>query len=178
MGNSPAVFLDRDGTAIWDVGYPRDPGEVAVVPGAAEALVELARRGFKVVVASNQSGIGRGLVSPEEAEAVHDRFVAVFEDLGVRIDGVYYCPHAPESGCACRKPSPELLLRAAEDLDLDLGRSIMVGDKASDVEAGRRAGCTTVLLALRGESAGDADHVARSWDEVAAVILSREAGAV
>lgn len=170
-----AVFVDRDGTVIWDAGYPRDPGEVAMIPGAAAALAELAENGFKVVVVSNQSGIGRGLVTLEEAGAVHDRFVAVLADLGVEIDGAYYCPHAPDEDCACRKPSPELLLRAAEDLDLDVTRSFMVGDKPSDVETGRRAGCATVLLALRDEPTGDADHVARTWDDVTHAILRREA---
>ena len=148
-----------------------------MIPGAAAGLAELARSGFKVVVVSNQSGIGRGLVTPEEAEAVHDRFVAVLADLGVRIDGAYYCPHAPDEGCVCRKPSPELLLQAAEHLDLDVGRSFMVGDKPSDVETGRRAGCATVLLALRNEAAtDDADHVARGWEEVTAAILRGEVG--
>ena len=99
----------------------------------------------------------------------------------MRIDGAYYCPHSPDDGCTCRKPSPELLLRAAEEFDLDLGRSIMVGDKASDVEAGRRGGCTTILLAAGpGEPETDTspDHLARSWAEVTAAILERDAGAV
>ena len=162
-----AVFLDRDGTVIRDAGYPRDPGEVSVLPGAAEALAELARNGFKLVVVSNQSGIGRGLVTPEEAEAVHDRFVAVLAAQGVRLDGAYYCPHAPDEGCACRKPSPELFRRAAEDLGLELARSVMVGDKPSDVEAGRRAGCRTIQFG----------HDVRGWDEVPAAVLHTEVDA-
>lgn len=170
--------MDRDGTVIWDAGYPRDPADVAVIPGAVDALAELARRGFAVVVVSNQSGIGRGLVTPEQADAVHDRFVAVLQDLGVRIDGAYYCPHAPDEGCSCRKPSPELVFRAAEDLGLDVAASFMVGDKPVDVETGGRAGCTTILLALRGDPGShDADHVARSWEDVTAAILRPEVGA-
>lgn len=163
--SSRAVFLDRDGTVIYDTGYPHDPDQVALLPGAAEALAELAGNGFKAVVVSNQSGIGRGFVSEAQATAVHERFLSLLESLGVRIDGSYYCPHSPDDGCRCRKPSPELLLRAAEDLDLDLGRSIMVGDKPSDVEAGRRAGCATILFT------GD-------WSEVAATILREEVGTI
>lgn len=173
-----AVFVDRDGTVIWDAGYPRDPADVAVIPGAADALAELARRGFAVVVVSNQSGIGRGLVTQQQADAVHDRFVAVLQDLGARVDGAYYCPHAPDEGCSCRKPSPELVFRAADDLGLDVAGSFMVGDKPTDVETGRRAGCTTILLDLRGDVAThDADHVAGSWEDVTATILGREVGA-
>ncbi len=179
--SSPAVFLDRDGTVIYDAGYPHDPEQVALLSGAGEALADLARSGFKTVIVSNQSGIGRGFVTEAQATAVHERFVSLLESLGVRIDGAYYCPHSPDDGCTCRKPSPELLLRAAEELDLDLGRSIMVGDKASDVEAGRRAGCTTILLApgpSAPETDASPDHLARSWAEVTAAILEREAGAV
>jgi histidinol-phosphate phosphatase family protein len=161
---TPAVFLDRDGTVIRDASYPRDPGEVSLLPGAVEALSTIAASGFRIVVVSNQSGIGRGLVSPEEADAVHDRFAAVLQEAGVRIDGAYYCPHSPDDGCDCRKPAPGLLLRAAEELDIDLASSIMVGDKDSDLEAGRRAGCSAVRF--RGD-----------WAEVVTGIVGREAGA-
>jgi histidinol-phosphate phosphatase family protein len=164
MARSPAVFLDRDGTVIHDTDYPRDPADVTLIPGAAEALDELARAGYRPVIVSNQSGIGRGLVTEAEAAAVHERFLGLLSSLGVRIAGSYFCPHAPDEGCGCRKPSPELLLRAAEELDLDLSRSVMVGDKDSDVEAGRRAGCKAVRF--RGD-----------WSEVVTVILGREAGA-
>ncbi|MGN6108554.1 MAG: D-glycero-alpha-D-manno-heptose-1,7-bisphosphate 7-phosphatase [Kofleriaceae bacterium] len=135
-----ALLLDRDGTLIVDVGYPRDPARVELLPGAVETLLELQQR-YLLVVISNQSGIGRGLITTPEAQAVHDRVMDEFQRAGVRFAGAYYCPHAPDAGCTCRKPSPGLLLQAAAELELDLPRSIMIGDKASDVVAGRAAGC-------------------------------------
>jgi histidinol-phosphate phosphatase family protein len=159
-GKRWAVFCDRDGTIIRDVGYPRNPEDVCLVPGAAEALAELHRDGFLLVLFSNQSGIGRGLVTEEEAARVHERFEAILARRGVRLDGAYYCPHAPEAGCACRKPSPGMIVAAAERFNLDLGRSWVVGDKDSDVEAGRRAGCRTIRLVAAPDAGGGA------WAEV------------
>ena len=140
-----ALFLDRDGTLIVDVGYPRDPAQVELLPGAADALREL-QRDWVLVVVSNQSGIARGLVSEREAAAVHAEFVARFAAVGVTFAGCYYCPHAPDAGCACRKPLPGLLLDAAAALDLDLAASVMIGDKPSDLEAGRAAGCRALSV--------------------------------
>ena len=140
----PALFLDRDGTLIEDAVYPRDPRRVRLLPGAADALVRLARRGFALVIVSNQSGVARGLISAAEAEAVHAEVVRRFAAAGVAFDGAYYCYHAPDEGCPCRKPAPGLLLRAAGELGLDIGRSFMVGDKAIDVAAGEAAGCRGV----------------------------------
>lgn len=147
-----AVFLDRDGTLIVDRGYLAEPDGVEFLPGALEGLRRLAQAGFPLVIASNQSGIGRGLFEPEALDAVHARLEALLADAGLRLAGTYYCPHAPSDGCSCRKPAPGMLLRAAEELDLALDRSWIVGDKASDVEAGRRAGCRGVQL---GETAPD-----------------------
>jgi D-glycero-D-manno-heptose 1,7-bisphosphate phosphatase len=175
-GADPAVFFDRDGTLIDDVGYPRDPARVRLVDGAAEALARLREAGFRLVVVSNQSGIGRGLVTENEAQSVHERFVSELERHGVRLDGARYCPHAPGAGCDCRKPAPGLLLAAADDLGLDLAASFMVGDKSSDVEAGRRAGCRTILLAPDGRAADGgpttgADHLAAGWTDVLGFVL-------
>jgi len=139
-----ALLLDRDGTLIVDVGYPRDPALVEPLPGAIEALREL-QQTFALVIISNQSGIGRGLITEAEAKAVHDRVVEVFAAGGVRFAGSYYCLHAPEAGCRCRKPAPGLILDAARDLGLELASSVMIGDKPSDLEAGRAAGCCEVL---------------------------------
>jgi D-glycero-D-manno-heptose 1,7-bisphosphate phosphatase len=139
-----ALFMDRDGTVMVDVGYPRSPDDVELVADAPEALARLRGLGLKLVVVSNQSGVGRGLVTADEAASVHRRFVEALRAQGVELDAAYYCPHAPDEGCSCRKPSPELLERAARELDLDLGESFMVGDKESDLEAGRRAGCRTI----------------------------------
>jgi len=148
---SGALFMDRDGTVMVDVGYPRDPDEVELLPDAPETLARLRALGLKLVVVSNQSGVGRGLVTAGEAAAVHRRFVEALRSRGVELDAAYYCPHAPEDGCSCRKPSPELLERAARDLDVELSDSFMVGDKDSDIEAGRRAGCRTIAFHSWGD---------------------------
>ena len=142
--SSPALFLDRDGTLIVDTGYPRDPALVEVLPGALESLREL-QRIYKLVIISNQSGIGRGRITQAEADAVHARVVEVFAAGGVELAGSYYCPHAPDAGCRCRKPEPGMILDAAAELDLDLARSVMVGDKPSDLDAGRAAGVPTLV---------------------------------
>lgn len=144
MNDRPGAFLDRDGTLIRDTDYPRDPALVELLPGAADALKQLRRHGYALVVVSNQSGIGRGLITPGEAAAVHERFVGLLADHGITLDGAYYCPHTPDDGCGCRKPAPGLLVRAAKELGLDIARSVMIGDKASDVEAGESVGCRAV----------------------------------
>lgn len=144
MTARPALFLDRDGTLIVDVGYPRDPGRVEPLPGAVDALRALQAR-FALVIISNQSGIGRGLITEAEARAVHDRVIDVFAATGVQFAGAYYCPHAPAASCPCRKPAPGLLVEAARELGLDLASSVMVGDKASDITAGLAAGCRHAL---------------------------------
>jgi D-glycero-D-manno-heptose 1,7-bisphosphate phosphatase len=168
----PALFLDRDGTLIDDVGYPKDPLLVHVIDGAAEALAEL-QRDFALVVISNQSGIARGLVTSAQAKAVHDRFVRLFADAGVTFAGVYYCPHAPDDGCRCRKPAPGLLLDAARELDLDLTRSIMIGDKTSDLEAGRAAGCARVVRFGPEVDVAEATARCDDWEAVARCVTKR-----
>lgn len=135
-----AVFLDRDGTLIVDVGYPRDPDAVVLIDGAADALRGLPSD-VALVIVSNQSGLARGLITPAEAAAVAARVGEMFAEAGVRFAGAYHCPHGPDAGCRCRKPAPGMLVQAARELDLDLAASIIVGDKPSDVAAGVAAGC-------------------------------------
>jgi D,D-heptose 1,7-bisphosphate phosphatase len=163
-----AIFLDRDGTVTIDTGYPSDPDEVELLPGAADGLRTLRDRGWALVLVSNQSGVGRGLITPEQAQVVHDRLMVTLRASGVELDGAYYCPHAPDDACECRKPRSGLLRRAAAELRLDLAGSVMVGDRQSDVEAGKEAGCRTVLL---GGGKGDPDVRAADWAE----LLSRVA---
>jgi D-glycero-D-manno-heptose 1,7-bisphosphate phosphatase len=172
----PAVFLDRDGTLIEDIGYLRNPNDVRLLPGAAEALRELEEQGFLLVVVTNQSGIGRGLLSPADAEAVGRRFLACLEQQGAHVHGVYVCPHVPTAQCACRKPAPGMLFQAASEHDVDLARSFSVGDKACDIEAGQRAGCSTILLSFcRAAPVPTAsDYTARSWPEAVAWILATQ----
>ena len=166
--NQRALLMDRDGTLIEDVGYPRDPDQVRLLPGAAAALAELSRLGFRLALVSNQSGIGRGLITAADAERVHRRLVDLLAQSGVVLSTSCYCPHAPDAGCECRKPRPGMLLRALRDLRLDACRCFMVGDKASDVEAGRRAGCPTILFG-RGRTTPARtrpDFAARDWPEL------------
>jgi D-glycero-D-manno-heptose 1,7-bisphosphate phosphatase len=151
----PALLLDRDGTLIVDVGYPRDPERVELLPGAAEALVELQRH-FCLVIISNQSGLGRGKITAAEAAAVHRRVLDDFASLGVQFAGAYYCPHAPEAGCPCRKPATGLVVQAAAELGLELAASVMIGDKAADVELGQRAGCRATVRFGDAPAPGDA----------------------
>ena len=140
------LFLDRDGTLMEDVGYPRDPAQVRLLPGAADAVRELAAAGFVPVVVSNQSGIARGLITPDEARAVHDRFVALFESAsGVRLP-CYYCPHGPDDGCDCRKPKPGLYLEIAQRLDCALAGVPVIGDSARDLEPARTLGARPILV--------------------------------
>ena len=168
---SRALFLDRDGTLVVDVGYPREPARVEPLPGAIEALRELQHR-FALVIVSNQSGLGRGLITDAEARAVHDRVIDVFARAGVGFAGAYYCPHAPDAGCPCRKPAPGLLLDAARELDLDLARSVMLGDKVSDILAGRTAGCGhTIRLGPDVDGAGGSQRC-DDWAAVAVVLRS------
>jgi D-glycero-D-manno-heptose 1,7-bisphosphate phosphatase len=141
------VILDRDGTLVIDRGYLSDPAGLKFEPGAAQGLQWLYSHGYRLVVITNQSGVGRGLFTLDRLEAMNARLNAMVEDAGARLEGIYYCPHAPEAGCACRKPAQGLLTRAASDLDFDPASAVMIGDKGSDIEFGRRAGAMTILIA-------------------------------
>jgi len=150
----PAVFLDRDGTVIVEVDYLADPERVELYAGAASALRRLAEAGYALVLITNQSGVARGVLDEERLAEVHARLTRELAAEGVALDGVYYCPHHPEHGgaayakdCDCRKPRPGMLLEAARDLELDLGRSWMVGDAARDLEAGWAVGARGLLVA-------------------------------
>ena len=146
MAGRRAVFLDRDGTLIRNVGYLSDPRDMELLPGVIQALSLLREKGLALVLVSNQSGIRRGLFTEHDLTRVHDRLIATLAEGGILLDGVYYCPHAPWDPCECRKPLPGMLHQAAQELGLGLAKSFMVGDKLSDIAAGRRAGCQTVLL--------------------------------
>jgi len=164
----PAVFLDRDDTLIADHGYIGDPDDVALLSGAAEAVRRFAELGFLVVLVSNQSGVARGYFTEEDLEAVHGRLEALLAAEAARLDGAYYCPfldgeeaviEAYRKDSFLRKPNPGMLLQGAQDLNIDLARSWMVGDSLRDVAAGRRAGCQTVLVG--DERADEVDAACR-----------------
>jgi D,D-heptose 1,7-bisphosphate phosphatase len=141
-----ALFLDRDGTLMVDVGYPRDPDAVKLIDGAAAALRRASGLGYQLVLITNQSGVGRGLIRPDEYDAVQARLLALLSAEQVKLDAVYVCFHTPDDGCSCRKPAPGLILEAAAARDIDLASSIMIGDKDSDIAAGRAAGTRTLRL--------------------------------
>jgi D-glycero-D-manno-heptose 1,7-bisphosphate phosphatase len=151
----PAVFLDRDGTIIKDVGYLGDPDEVRLIPGAAEAIARLNRAGLPAVVVTNQSGIARGLLDEAAYEATRARVDRLLADQGARLDGHYHCPHHPDitGPCECRKPALLLYRRAARDLSLDLGASWWVGDRARDVDPATALGGRGILIDRTGGSA-------------------------
>lgn len=147
-GARPAAFLDRDGTVIVDRDYPGDPAAVELLPGAARAIRRLNQAGMAVVMVTNQSGIGRGLISAAEFLAVQRRVTELLEAEGARVDAVYHCPHAPWESppCQCRKPAPGMFRAAGADLGLDLAASIYVGDRLRDVLPGRELGGRAFLV--------------------------------
>jgi D-glycero-D-manno-heptose 1,7-bisphosphate phosphatase len=139
-----AVFFDRDGTLMEEVHYCADPARVRVYPGVPDALRQLKDAGWRVFVVTNQSGIGRGLFPEEQYHAVHREFL---RQLGEGlVDASYYCPDPPGVPSACRKPAPGMLLKAAAEFAIDLSASYIVGDKAADIECGRRAGAGAILV--------------------------------
>jgi len=172
-GNQKAVFLDRDGTLMKDVGYCCKPAEVELLDWVAELLPDLKKAGFKLVVITNQSGIGRGYFAEEAFWAVQHELEKQIGP-GV-IDATYFCPDTPDNPTDRRKPGPGMLFEAARDLGLDLKESYMVGDKAIDAEAGTRAGVkATILLQVNNaeiESELCATMVAKSFREVVELIL-------
>jgi D-glycero-D-manno-heptose 1,7-bisphosphate phosphatase len=143
----PVVILDRDGTIIADRPYLNDPAAVELLPGAAEGLRWLYEHGHRLVVITNQSGIGRGFISLQQLHDVHGRFSDLVAAAGARIERIYFCPHRPDENCNCRKPRLDLMCRAAADMHFDPANAIVIGDKQSDVEFGRRAGAKTILVA-------------------------------
>lgn len=147
-----ALFLDRDGILNVDHGYIGNPDEIEFIPGVVNFLKKVTRLGFLLVIVTNQSGIARGYFSEVEYGLVESRLVDLFSDEGVVFSGIYHCPHHPDGigdlaiFCDCRKPAPGLIIRASRDLDIDLSRSVMIGDKRTDIEAAISAGVAESFL--------------------------------
>src|SRR6267154_6357269 len=148
-----AVFLDRDGTIIEEREYLHRVEQVVIFPGAMDALKTLQDPGFKLFIVSNQSGVGRGYFTLAEVEAVNQHIVQQFEQAGVRFEKIYIAPEAPEAPSRGRKPSPQFLLDARDEFDLDLAQSYMVGDKLIDLESGWNAGVKKSILVRTGYGA-------------------------
>lgn len=172
MSPHRALFLDRDGTLIPNVPYPRDPALVEIMEGAPAALRLACSFGYKLVIISNQSGVARGLIEPSEARAVQDRVEELFGVEGVRFDAAYFCFHAPDAGCRCRKPAPGMVLDAALSHGIDCTRSLFIGDKDIDVAAGAAAGCSTILLG--GAPRPGPTRWLATWADVAAFLSDVE----
>jgi len=150
-----AIFLDRDNTLIEDPGYISSPEQVKLLEGVAEALVELKSLGYKLIVVTNQSAVARGIVTEKVLGEIHNRLEQLLAEKKAFLDRIYYCPYHPDGAVAkyrkesdFRKPNPGMLLKAAEEMDIDLGQSWCVGNSISDMEAGLRAGCKTILKDL------------------------------
>jgi D-glycero-D-manno-heptose 1,7-bisphosphate phosphatase len=176
-----AIILDRDGTIVVDGDYLDEPARLQFLPGAAEGLRRLHERGHPLIVVSNQSGVGRGLFSLARLQEINERFLRMVEEAGAKIDGLYFCPHRPEDNCACRKPGIQLVLDAAAALGFVPARSVVIGDKGSDVELGRRLQALTMLVSATGRASdgqGPApDYVVHDLREAAAIIEKLERSA-
>lgn len=188
------VFLDRDGTINVDHGYIGDPGNVELIPGAARAIKALNESGIKVVIITNQSGIGRGFFSESDLHAVNDKLLELLRIEGVLIDGIYHCPHLPTDGCECRKPGTALIERASKELllgelSLNVRSSFVVGDKLSDLELGSNIGASSVLvltgkgrseqekLIVKSDKDPGPDHVAKDlWEASQWILLKVKEG--
>jgi histidinol-phosphate phosphatase family protein len=169
---SPAIFVDRDGTVMEDCDYCSDPKDVKIFPGVADALRRLKSRGFKLIIITNQSGIGRGLMTIEQYRAVE---AEVMRQLDGLIDATYFCPDVPGQRSRCRKPAPRMVLQAKREHGIDLSRSFFIGDKEIDVECGRNAGVRTIRVQTdfqHDTARSTADWVAEDLPAAAEIILN------
>ena len=143
----PAIFLDRDGVINQErKDYVKNLTEFKIFDGVAEAIVLLRKKNFLIVIITNQSAINRKLLDVKTLENIHKYFHEYLKCNNTFIDAIYYCPHLPEENCFCRKPKPGLILKAAEDLKIDLKKSWMIGDLKTDIDAAQSAGCNSILL--------------------------------
>ena len=180
---APGVLVDRDGTLIRDVGHLSRVEQIEVLPRAADALRLLRERGLKIAIVTNQSAVGRGLLDEKGLEEIHRELVKRLAAGGASVDAIYYCPHHPTEAvgayrmrCDCRKPDTGMALRAAAELNLDLARSYMIGDKPSDMDLAARIGARGILL--DAERAGNsAAAVCDIWEAAERVVADLEARA-
>ncbi len=153
-----AIFIDKDGTLIPEIPYNNDPSLITLTEGAADGLRLLAQTGYKIIVVANQPGVAYGYYTPEAIERIRGTIQLLLAKEEVPLHAFYYCPHHPKGSvpqyaiqCWCRKPKPGMLLQACIDLQLDIKSSWMIGDTLDDIEAGKKAGCQTILIDNGGE---------------------------
>ena len=148
MAGHKTAFLDRDGVLNEDpIGdYIKSPADLKLLPGVMEGVKLLHQAGYRLIILSNQAGIGDGVFTEKDLEKVTDKLVSLFAEEGIRFDGIYYCLHGKEEGCGCRKPEPGLFLRAENDFPVDRANRFFIGDKLSDVEAGQKFGIKVIML--------------------------------
>ena len=174
-----AVFLDRDGVIVKDKGYVHKIEDLEIIDGAAEAIKNFNKANFLVIVISNQSGIARGLYREEDLETFNREMIKRLNILGAKIDGIYFCPHHPKEAkverynrvCECRKPAPGMILKASKEHNVDLKHSWIIGDQESDVTAGKKAGCKTILI---GRDAKDLNEATKMINESCSPVLNRK----
>ncbi|MDR3307076.1 MAG: D-glycero-beta-D-manno-heptose 1,7-bisphosphate 7-phosphatase [Endomicrobium sp.] len=142
----PAVFLDRDGTVIFDKNYLSSPEQVKLYSYAADSVNKLRNAGFKVIIVTNQSGVARGVFTERDLQKIHERFVFLLKKAGAKVDAIYYCPHIDEDSCGCRKPKPGMVFQGAKDFNIDLEKSYTVGDSVRDYLVGYNTGGKGVLV--------------------------------
>lgn len=166
------VVLDRDGTIVVERNYLSDPEALQFAPEAETGLRSMRDMGFRLVIITNQSGIARGYITLSRLDEIHARLRQMLDSIDVPVAGIYFCPHGPGDACECRKPNLGLLRQASEELGFDVSKTIVIGDKESDVEFGRRAGGLTILIAKADARPAStaADFVAENLREAAAII--------
>lgn len=171
-----AIFLDRDGTINEDLGYVYKEKDFKFIQGSLKALKKLSKTNFKVIIITSQSGIGRGYYSYKDFLKLTNHMLDEFKKEKVRVDAVYFCHHAPEDMCECRKPKTKMIEEAAKRFNIDLEESFVIGDKTSDILMGQRAGCKTILV-LTGNAGKDGkfevkpDFVVKNLLEAVEIIL-------
>lgn len=175
----PAVFIDRDGTINEDIGYLHEPSKFRLLPKVLEGIKKFQNMGYRIIILTNQGGIGLGYFTKEDFFKVSGEMLHQFSKAGILIDKIYFCPHCLAEKCTCRKPETGLLQLAREQLNIDLEHSILIGDRTADIETAKRAGCTSILVntgfaGQDGEYEAVADYTVNNLLEAAEVILARE----
>ncbi len=176
---NPAVFLDRDGTILTERGYLRDPKKMVFYPGVLKSLRSLKTHGYKLIIISNQSGVGRGYFSLRQLGVINKEFSRILARHGALLSGIYFCPHRPEAGCLCRKPKVALIKKAAREHHVDLSESYMIGDQFRDVLMAKNSGCKGVLVMTgagrshRLRSKKIAEHISKNLNYAAQWILKK-----